>query len=125
MNKRDSTDFEKFYDADVRKSSQQRYRATTKPADYSLNDFPGDLVNYEAIDMVEIHMPEDRFRALLEIEEKVKSILNVRTYTDVHPADRVWNDYQEQVRIRNESFAAQNAYEKYLSLLYLSGYRGR
>jgi hypothetical protein len=79
-------------------------------------------IPYEDVKCVEIHMPEDRFRALLEHDDWIKQAgLHDNSFFN-NNVSRVSNmivEHERECRIRQENPAVKLAYEKYLTLLNL------
>jgi hypothetical protein len=79
-------------------------------------------IPYEDIKCVEIHMPEDRFRALLEHNDWVEKVgLQGNNFFN-NNVSRVSNmivEHERECRIRNENPSVRAAYEKYQTLLRL------
>jgi hypothetical protein len=79
-------------------------------------------IHYEDFKCVEIHMPEDRFRALLEHEDWVKHAgLHDNKFfnNNVSRVSQMIVDHDRECRIRQENPAVKAAYEKYQTLLRL------
>lgn len=76
-------------------------------------------IPYEAVKCVEVHMPEDRFRALVEHDEWLyRARYNSFSHTDKTSATvEIAKQYEKECRIRHENPAVQAAYEKYQNLL--------
>lgn len=120
-------DIKKFchnYDAYVRESSRIHRRA--KRIDYKMwSDSDTDFfqsIPYEEVKCVEIHMPEDRFRALLEHEDWVKNAgLQNNSFfaNNVSRVSQMIVDHDRECRIRHANPAVRAAYEKYQTLLRL------
>lgn len=116
-------DFCQQYDALVGPSSRMHRRV--KRMDYKMwsesdpNIFQS--IPYEDIKCVEIHMPEDRFRALLEHDEWVsKAGLQDNNFfnNNVSRVAQMVVEHERECRIRQENPAVKKAYEKYLMLLH-------
>ncbi len=77
-------------------------------------------IPYEEVKCVEIHMPEDRFRALLEHDDWVeKAGLKDNQFFN-NNVSRVSNlvvEHERECRIRHENSSVRAAYEKYQTLL--------
>lgn len=111
------------YDAYVRDSSRMHRRA--KRIDYKMwSDSDTDFfqtIPYEEVKCVEIHMPEDRFRALLEHEDWVEQAGRKDHYfnSDIQRASALVAQHDRETRIRHANPAVRAAYEKYQTLLKL------
>ena len=118
MNK-EVNEFSHKYDAIVGPSSRMYRRS--RPIDYNMwkeNDsnfyqnFP-----YEEVKCVEIHMPEDRFRALLEHDDWLYRTRQNSFRTD--EAIQIVKQYERETRIRHSNPSVQIAWEKYQTMLSL------
>lgn len=117
-------EFSRKYEAYVGPSSRMRRRA--KRMDYKMwSDSDPTIfqtIPYEDIKCVEIHMPEDRFRALLEHNDWVEKVgLQGNNFFN-NNVSRVSNmivEHERECRIRNENPSVRAAYEKYQTLLRL------
>lgn len=116
MNKKIS-DFCYKYDATVKPSRQRHWRAQrVNYADWSTN--PSAMAagqDYQNVPMLEITMPEDRFRALLEYNEWIeKTRIN-------DEMDRRFFAHQqeEEIRLRKQHPGLEELYEKYQTMLKL------
>ena len=121
---REVDEFCKKYDAYVGPSSRVRRRA--KRMDYKLwsESDPGifSTIPYEDIKCVDIHMPEDRFRALLEHDDWIQHAgLHGNNYfaNNVSRVSHMIVEHERECRIRQENPTVRAAYEKYQTLLAL------
>jgi len=113
------------YDAYVTESARMHRRI--KRMKYSLwSESDPEIFNtipVTDVKCVEIHMPEDRFRALLEHNDWVE---NAGLYDNRHFSNNVMRvsnlivEHEEESKIRNENPAVKIAYEKYKMLLELA-----
>lgn len=117
-------DFCYKYDAYVRESSRMHRRA--KRLDYNIwsESDPSifQTIPYEHVRCVEIHMPEDRFRALLEHDNWIEHAGlhdNRHFNNNVSRVSNMIMEHERECRIRQENPAVKIAYEKYLTLLNL------
>jgi hypothetical protein len=117
---KEANDFCRKYDAYVQDSSRMYRRS--KRIDYKFwsegdpevfQQFP-----YEEIKCVEIHMPEDRFRALLEHDEWLYNS-RISNHMVGGEAIQIVKQYERETRIRHANPSVQLAYEKYQTLLTL------
>ena len=77
-------------------------------------------VEYENVPMVQIEMPEDRFRHLIEFREKWQSILEQSEYPgDMHT--KIWREFERESRLRAQYPALQDLWEQYQAMLALVG----
>ena len=116
-------DFCKMYDATIHPSSKllRRQRqidyqvlSETDSADFDVGNF------YDEIQCVEIHMPEDRFRALLEHDDWItRAGLSGNNFfqNTVNRVSIIAVEHEKECRVREENPAVKAAYEKYLTLL--------
>ena len=116
--------FCKKYDAYVGPSSRMHRRVKRMNHDiWSKGD--QDIFNsvpVEDVKCVEIHMPEDRFRALLEHDDWVKNAgLHGNNYfaNNVSRVSQRIVEHERECRIRQENPTVKAAYEKYQTLLAL------
>jgi hypothetical protein len=87
------------------------------PVDVMYQELP-----YQSVHMVEIHLPEDRFRALIEHDDfldKYRHMDHNPRGTFVDHAMHIVAQHEEECRIRNQHAAVQAAYQQYLTLLNL------
>ena len=91
------------------------------PADVLYHELP-----YQSVPMVEIHLPEDRFRALIEHDAFLdnhdrlrNSTTGSHVYYDTMRAKSIIEEHETECRIRNQNPSVQAAYEQYLTLLNL------
>jgi hypothetical protein len=117
---KEANDFCRKYDAYVTDSGRMHRRSKRMPFQmWSESDpevfqqFP-----YEEIRCVEIHMPEDRFRALLEHDEWLYNS-RMSNHMVGGEAIQIVKQYERETRIRHANPSVQIAYEKYQTLLRL------
>jgi hypothetical protein len=118
-------DFCRKYDAIVQPSKHRQRRTKLQSFDdwYQNPDmFQPVSYEYDTIPCVEIHMPEDRFRALIEHDEwlehaglKNNSFFN----NNVGRVSNILEEHERECRIRQENPAVRAAWEKYQTLLRL------
>ena len=77
-------------------------------------------IPYTDVPCVEIHMPEDRFRALMEDLNWIHDIIE-RSGFSGQAASAITDREAEEHRLRAEYPALELAYNKYLTLLRLCG----
>ena len=113
-------EFCRKYDAYVTQSTRMHRRL--KPVSYAVcSDSDPEIFEtmpITEVKCVEVHMPEDRFRALLEHD---KWLYNAResNYVKGNEAVYIVEQHDRETRIRHESPAVQHAYEQYQMLLKL------
>lgn len=107
------------YDAFVQPSSRMMRRHKREMYDkWRDNSDIFQTIPYEDIKCVEVHMPEDRFRALIEHDEWLyKSQMS--GYIKGNEAIDIVEQHRREVRIRHENPAAKIAYDKYQNILRL------
>jgi hypothetical protein len=116
MNK-EIRDFCYKYDAMIRPSTQRHWRSQRlNYSDWSSD--PSAITAeqaYQNVPMVEITMPEDRFRALLEYNEWIEK---TRINDEI---DRRFFAHQqeEEIRLRKQHPGLEELYEKYQTMLQL------
>ena len=120
--------FASKYEAVCRPSSQYHRRHQTVPVKFG--EDPADVLYqelpYQSVPMVEIHLPEDRFRALIEHDEFLDkhnylkdSTTGATFYNDMMRARMITDEHKKECRIRNQNPSVRAAYEQYLTLLHL------
>ena len=97
-----------------------------KPIDFGGWDYNSDRetysVEYEDLRLVNISMPEDRFRALMEHDEWVNRAglqNNQHFENNVARVANIIVQHERECRVRNENAAVKAAYEKYIRLLHM------
>ena len=119
MNK-ELNEFSRKYDAVVGPSSRM-YRRSRR-IDYKLwsESDPSiyQAIPYEEIKCVEIHMPEDRFHALLEHDEWLYNS-KMSNYQIGGEAIQIVKQHERETRIRHTNPSVRIAWEKYQTLLRL------
>jgi hypothetical protein len=120
--------FASKYQAVCRPSGQ--YHRRTQPVPIKIGPDPVDVLYqelpYQSVPMVEIHLPEDRFRALIEhdafldIHDRLRnSTTGSHVYNDMMRAKSIIEEHESECSIRNQYPAVQAAYEQYRTLLNL------
>lgn len=116
--------FASKYQAVCRPSSQYYRRTQSVPIKFG--EDPADVLYqelpYQSVPMVEVHLPEDRFRALIEHDDfldKYKHMDHNLRSTFIDQAMAIVAQHETECRIRNQHAAVQAAYEQYLTLLNL------
>lgn len=121
--KREVDEFSRKYDAYVVPSSRMHRRV--KRLDYKLwSESNADMfqtIPYEQVKCVEIHMPEDRFRALLEHDRWLETAGRPSEHinNNVARVSVMIREHERESRIRHENDSVRAAYEKYQTLLRL------
>lgn len=116
--------FCKKYDAYVGPSSRMHRRVKRMPYQLWSESDPDifQQIPVEDVKCVEIHMPEDRFRALLEHGDWVERAgLHDNRYfsNNVSRVSNIIVEHERECRIRQENPTVRAAYEKYQTLLAL------
>lgn len=124
---REVNDFCRKYDAVVGPSFKAQRRVKRVGYDeWRTNPDIMDHIEYQQVPMVEIHMPEDRFRALLEhddwLDSAVSSLPPWQTGSGQYALSRailLVDQHDEECRLRAQYPALQDLYQQYLSMLKL------
>jgi hypothetical protein len=121
---KEANDFCRKYDAYVQDSNRMHRRSKRMPFQMWSESDPEifQQIPYEQVRCVEIHMPEDRFRALLEHDDWVEKAGlqdNRHFANNVSRVSQMVVDHDRECRIRNANPSVQIAYEKYQTLLRL------
>jgi hypothetical protein len=110
-------EFARKYNATVNRSSRMYRRASYSNAtSVGLPSDVFDNINYGDVACVEIHMPEYRFRALVEHDNWLQRAY-VGNFKVGHEAANLVKQYERECIVRHENSAVQDAYEKYQLLL--------
>lgn len=119
MNK-EVNEFSHKYDAIVGPSSRMHRRS--RRIDYRMwsGSDPSmyQAIPYEEVRCVEIHMPEDRFRALLEHDEWLYQTRQ-NTFYKTDEAIQIVKQHERETRIRHSNPSVRIAWEKYQTMLSL------
>jgi hypothetical protein len=120
--------FCKKYEAVCKPSSQYWRRTQSVPIKFG-EDFDNVMYQelpYQTVPMVEINLPEDRFRALIEHDDFLSTFEHLKYsttgsafYDQTNHAKRIIEQHEEECRIRNEHLSVRAAYDQYLTLLNL------
>jgi len=109
--------FCKNYEAEVRESTSRHCRPNRMSLELSKYDSE-EHVSYKEIKCVEVRLPEDRFRALMEHDEWLRQV-----QTETYGIDRericIVKQHERESRIRHENPAVGLAYQKYKAMLNL------
>ena len=81
-----------------------------------------DLVDYETEKVYTVQIPESRFRALVEMEQRFFGLQNHR-YSDADMFAMLMEKEREESWHRQSNTAVQKAYEQYSIMLNLAGYQ--
>ena len=109
--------FCKNYEAEVRESTSRHCRPSRLSLKLSKYD-SDEHVSYEEIKCVEVRLPEDRFRALMEHDEWLQRARDNR-YSKADEGICIAKQHEREARIRHENPAVRIAYQKYQTLLNL------
>jgi predicted solute-binding protein len=108
------------YDASVQPSTKMHRRA--KRMNYKIwsESDPTIFQTYPSQDVkcVEVHMPEDRFRALLEHDEWLHRA-QMSNYIGSNEAVYLIEQHQEEVKLRHEHPGVMDAWQQYQTMLQL------
>jgi hypothetical protein len=111
-------EFCRKYDARVGPSSQPWRRS--KPVPFSVFEEQGmgafENIQYQNIPMVEITMPEDRFRALIEHDHWLEREFRQSDISN-GAVVRIVREYERECRIRHEHPGVQATWEQYQIML--------
>jgi len=121
-----SKEVEKFcrkYNANV-KPSTRRYASYSRQFNYSgVDPTLFQTLPYEEVNGVELEMSEGSFRALLEHDDWLEQMRELRYQNpNVDYATNIVQHHERECLARRQNPAVQRAYEEYLMLLRLSGY---
>ena len=116
MNKQELV-FCKKYEAKVNVTSQRIYRHTTESR-YIPDGYPSDVMT-TTVNIIQIEMPEDRYRAMMEKERMLESMFNQHSSANKHPIDYFWDNFLNESIVREQVPAVKIAYDKYKNLLEL------
>lgn len=120
--------FASKYQAVCRPSSQYHRRTQSVPVKFGEDtaDVLYQELPYQMVPMVEIHLPEDRFRALIEHDAFLdnhdrlrNSTTGSHVYYDMMRAKSIIEEHEKECRIRNQNSSVRAAYDQYLTLLHL------
>jgi hypothetical protein len=118
------------YQAVCKPSSQ--YHRRVQPVPVKFGEDPADVLYqelpYQMVPMVEIHLPEDRFRALIEHDAFLdnhnhdrlrNSTTGSHVYYDMMRAKSIIEEHEKECLIRNQNPSVRAAYDQYLTVLHL------
>jgi hypothetical protein len=117
---KEANDFCRKYDAYVQDSNRMHRRSKRMPFQIWSESDPEifQQIPYEQVKCVEIHMPEDRFRALLEHDDWLHTA-HMSNYIKGNEAVWIVEQHERETRIRHANPSVQLAYEKYQMMLNL------
>src|SRR6056297_2530405 len=109
---------------------KKRYQAVVKQSPYRISKIKDHDYNYNWVDhlslddklefeyeqMIAVHLPQNRFRELVETEERFYKRLNENQILG-GTASAIVRQAERELHIRNDNPAVKAAYEKYLHLL--------
>lgn len=111
--------FCKYYNACIGPSDRvyRRPKISKIPWDPTFTDFNShSTFEYETVPMVQIEMPEDRFRHFVEFREKWHSILADSEYPgEMHT--KIWKEFERESRLRSQHAGLQDLWERYQAML--------
>lgn len=106
------------YDAYVQPSTRMHRRIRRLPYDIWNYSDPFQSVPCEDVKCVEVHMPEDRFRALIEHDHWLE--LEQRRSADIGAnAVRLVREHEKENRLRHEHPGLMDAWQQYQTMLNL------
>ena len=109
--------FCKKYEAKV-KLSDQHVDRVSRAEMYKPIGFNDDVM-VRRIQLVEIKIPEDRWRAFLEKEAMMHKMFSQHSSLNNHPVDHFWDEFVNESIVREEVPSVKIAYDKYKNLLEL------
>ena len=117
---KEANDFCRKYDAYIQDSNRMHRRSKRMPFQMWSESDPEifQQIPYEQVRCVEIHMPEDRFRALLEHDDWLHTA-QMSNYIKGNEAVWIVEQHERETRIRHANPSVQLAYEKYQMMLNL------
>ncbi|SRR6056297_712951 len=130
MNNRLTKKFCDNYEAEIRPAAPRR-KMVCEPDESLFKIFEAgepDIAKYAMpeykvvnVEMVEVSMPKESFESLVGRFDYMEDVLASGSAANLHPADRVWEQYLQEARARAENPGIQKAYERYLMFLELAG----
>ena len=109
-----------------------QYHRRVQPVPVKFGEDPADVLYqelpYQSVPMVEIHLPEDRFRALIEHDAFLdnhnhdrlrNSTTGSHVYYDMMRAKSIIEEHEKECLIRNQNPSVRAAYDQYLTVLHL------
>ena len=105
----------------------QKRRARYHPPKYFTDPLRADIISrdfveYETEKVFTVQIPESRFQALVEMEQRFFGRHN-HGYSDADMFSMLMEKEREESWYRQSNTAVQNAYEQYSMLLNLAGYQ--
>ena len=115
---RDVKEFCKKYEAYVTESSRMQHRV--KRANFAAWNDPEiyQQIPYQAVKCVEVTMPEDRFRALLEHDEWLYK-MQMGTFVVGDEGAHIVRQHEQEVRLRHQHPGVMEAWQQYQTMLQL------
>jgi hypothetical protein len=106
------------YDAVAGPSNRMHRRV--KRINYSewLNEHLLDTIGYHDVPMVEIHMPEDRFRALIEHDDWLEDVRRIPGWHG-SKVQMITEQHEQECLLRQQYPGLQDLYHKYQLMLNL------
>lgn len=106
------------YDAVAGPSTRMHRRS--KRINYSewLNEHLLDTIEYHDVPMVEIHMPEDRFRALIEHDDWLEDVRRIPSWHG-SKVQMITEQHEQECLLRQQHPGLQDLWEKYQTMLKL------
>ena len=105
----------------------QKRRARYHPPRYFTDPLRADIVSrdfveYETEKVLTVQIPESRFRALIEMEQRFFGN-HSHGYSDADMFSMLMDKEREEAHFRHTNAAVQKAYEQYSIMLNLAGYQ--
>ena len=105
----------------------QKRRARYHPPKYFTDPFRADIVKKDVVEfetekVYTIQVPESRFRALVEMEQRFFGY-HTHGYSDADMFSMLMEKEREEAFYRNTNESVQKAYEQYSIMLNLAGYQ--
>ena len=109
------------YDAMARPSLQvsRRVRQTTVQMWSESDPEMFQTLPYYEVPMVEIIMPEDRFRALIETDDWLERLKHAHIGHGYAAVIRIVEEYEQEAILRNENPTLKDLYDQYQAMLRL------
>lgn len=130
MNNRSTRKFCDYLDAEVRTAPPRR-KIVCEPDESLFKIFEqgeDDISKYAfptqktvSVEMVDVTMPKEMFEVLVGRFDYMEDVLASGAAINLHPADRVWEQYLQEARARANNPGIMKAYERYLMFLELAG----
>jgi len=109
------------YDAQVQPSTKMYHRA--RRIDYRVWS-ESDQETYQncpidRINCVEVHLPEDRFRALIETKQWLDKFDDRNRGRSIHQTQKIIAQHEDETRLRHQHPGVMDAWQQYQTMLQL------